>query len=132
MSIPSVINMAGLVPRYGNGVTLRRSRALTFDSSTGRFAQPISFEPDVTITAVVYRTIPREAAILPEGVRNKQLITIFTSVQLFAARSDVNKDGDIIIYRSEAYEVIKTEDWYVTGNYFKSIAVRIAPSGVVP
>lgn len=129
MGIPTVDNYTSMLRDYVEDVTLRRSVPAVFNSSTGRFTQPSSFKPDETLSAAVYRTSVKEAEILPEGVRNKQLLTLFTTKQLLGASSANGTDGDRIVYRGDVYEVFQTEDWFNTGSYFKSIAIRQSPAG---
>ena len=131
MGLPTVCDLSSCVRQFEENVVLRRSLPVIFNLTTGRYDQPTPRESDRTIKATIYPTTPREAQILPEGVRNKQLLTLFTQDQLKAASSRNRKDGDIILYREDEYEVQRTEDWQNTGSYFKSISVRVAPDGLL-
>lgn len=130
MGFPTVEDVSACVRGFTEDIILRRSLPVIFSSTTGRYTQPTPREEDQVFKALVYPTSPREAQVLPEGVRNKQLLTLFSTEKLNSASSRNGTDGDIVLYREDEYEVRKTEDWQNTGGFFKSIAVRIAPDGI--
>jgi hypothetical protein len=62
---------------------------------------------------------------LPEGLRTKELIEIYSLVQVFPASSPNATDADQIAFGGFMYEVEVTDDKSGAGNYFHAIARKI-------
>lgn len=68
--------------------------------------------------------------LLPEGVRERDAIVIYTATELLTTRSPSNTGGiaDRVLFGGRRYEVQNVDDWAVLsgqGMYYKAIATLV-------
>lgn len=79
----------------------------------------------VNITAVVYPITAREAAALPEGIRDRGKLGLITTTQLRAAGPATGGAGDRFTYVGTVYEVISVEPWEALGGFWRCAAALV-------
>lgn len=87
-----------------------------------------TFNVDLSIQPVNQR----ERQLLPEAVRDTQIIKMYHETALQITNDRTNKKGDKFTYNNNVYQVISSSDWN-TGDYdikyYKSFAVMIDKDG---
>jgi hypothetical protein len=119
-----ITDFAGIVERFATpGVRLRRYRAQTLSSTTGRFDDPTY--SDTYITACVQRPNGRQLRQLPENQRHEEVIRVDTSTELRTANPAKATQADQILYNHDTYEVQKVIDYAAHANYYSVLAVKV-------
>jgi len=108
--------------------SITRSSQGYFSDTTGLW---VNGTTSTIIADLCIQPTGKERLLLPELVREKQSITIYSNIELLST-SDASKiKGDILTYKSNDYQVYFTTD-YFNGNYdikyFQSIAVLMDKS----
>lgn len=67
----------------------------------------------------------REIQMLPEGVRTRQNIVLYSIDELRTAGVQENTDADVVEYLGKKFEVHTVEDWADNGIYYKSVAAKV-------
>ncbi len=79
-----------------------------------------------TMDASVQNLKYSEVMVLPENLRNRDAVNVFTQTQLQTANPQGNLLGDRFTYKGYIYEIMKSVDWTDYDlPYFKFVAVRI-------
>lgn len=94
----------------------------TGDYFDGRYSP--GDETTLTVTAVVHPVSGRERVVLPEGIRNRETVAVYTTEAL---RTDDAPDGagaDILVYGGREFTVVTVEDWSALGGFWKALAVK--------
>lgn len=84
-------------------------------------ATPVVFDP-----AVVLPLGPKEVDLMPEGLRTRQLLQLFTVDAPQVLDETAQTPGDRFVWLGETYEVQRSEPWGPAANYYRSVAVRLA------
>lgn len=63
-------------------------------------------------------------AMLPEGVRTNDIITIWTNAKLRTAEDDKH-EADRITVRDVVWEVHQVKTWQREGNFFRAVCVKV-------
>ena len=66
-----------------------------------------------------------EIQTLPENLRVKQNITIYSRLELQIINVAKQTSADLLEYLEDVFEVHKVSNWGFSGGYFKSGAVRV-------
>lgn len=88
--------------------------------------------PPREIEAVVHPAMGRDLERLPEGLRNRETIWVFTGAELRCETTD--SQPDLIEYRPggdadpKLYRVYLCEDWTRQGGHYRALAYREAVS----
>lgn len=121
--MPIGVDFSGLIKRLSNTGTFTVTRAAGSWVS-GRYVAgtPATFQ----IVASIQVAQGRDLLTLPEGLRNKEIIVIFTSTQLQTAKAlSPSNDADQITYNSNVFEVLTAEDRSGPGNYYRCLAKKM-------
>lgn len=74
---------------------------------------------------------PQDLARVPEGLRTRDVVKIFTDDDLRTADETQSLPADRILYLDEEYEVVAVDDFTMTQMpHLEAIAVRVDRSGV--
>ncbi len=105
------------------GVKLRRFKAQSLSSTTGRYDDPTY--TDTPIEACVQRPNGRQLRNLPENQRTEEVIRIDTAVTLRTASVAKGTPADRIVYNSDVYEVQVITDYLQHANYCQALAMKV-------
>lgn|GEM_PF-7089553 len=117
-----LINMGQTVTRMASGI-YSVTRYINSGYVGGRYqiGTPTTF----SIQAAIQIAQGRDLLILPEGLRNKEIIIIFCTLLLQTAQAlPTANDADVVGYNGFLFEVITAEDRSGTGGYFRCLAKR--------
>jgi hypothetical protein len=76
-----------------------------------------------TITASVQPVTGRDLDRLPEAMRAKEVLEIYTATELLT--SSATQDTDHVSIDGDSYEVHTVERWNNLGNYYRALATRL-------
>lgn len=97
-----------MITTFDNGpFTIRRQSAPT--EFKGRFVA--GAETILSTDGTVQRMSARERLLLPEGVRQSDVIKIYTTFAFRVGNEENQIPGDIIEYKGDDYEIFQVEDW---------------------
>ncbi len=78
-----------------------------------------------TVTASVQPMSQREQLILPEGVRERKSIILFTTVELKVVDEETGTSADVVNYLGEKYEVFQTPNYRMgVLDHFRIVALK--------
>jgi hypothetical protein len=100
-------------------VTVARQQPGTYVK--GRYVEPnpTEFFPVVSVQPVT----GKEQLLLPEGVRTRQTVKIYSKMRLMTSSQSTSQRADIVNYKNQNYEVFTVEDWTDVGGFYKAICV---------
>jgi len=111
--------------------SVTRIRRLEGAYISGVWTDGASYE--TTITASVQPTGPRELMRLPEGLRTRDSVKIFTADSLRSANESSGLAADRIVYQGEEYEVVSAGGYtHAQMPHVEAVAVRVDRAGVDP
>lgn len=67
----------------------------------------------------------RDLRRLPEGIRTRETMAVFTRTELFQARPEAAQEADRVAIDGASFEVQIVERWAALGNYFRCVVARI-------
>lgn len=67
----------------------------------------------------------RERQLLPENIRDREVVKIYTPCELRGVDMDNKIRADRVIYKNREYVVQTVEDWNEHGGFWKSLAVKV-------
>jgi hypothetical protein len=83
----------------------------------------------LTIEALVHPVAGRELQRLPEGLRSREVISIFSKTELrtvqVVAGAETACEADSIRYQGRDYEIQVVEPWDETGGFFRYYASKL-------
>ena len=81
----------------------------------------------LTIAAHVQPASARDLELVPEGQRNKKIISIYPLLVADKLQTAVPEgdQADLVTYDGDTYEVQHFKDWADSGNYTKAVAVLV-------
>ena len=62
---------------------------------------------------------------LPEGLRTKNAISVFSVSELRPVRRAENEPSDVVRWDGERYEVGFVEDWNINGKYWRAVCTKV-------
>jgi hypothetical protein len=68
--------------------------------------------------------VARERQVLPELIRDSELLKLYTKCTLQSVDVEGKKRADRIDYKGQEYVVQSVEDWFEHGGFYKVIAVK--------
>ncbi len=116
------MNPSGVITRFGTTLTVQRYAAPTTDGH-GRIIPAVP--ESLSITASVQDVSGRELMRLPEGLRTRDLVTVYTTDDLRGADDAAGTPPDRFTLGTNTYEVQMVEDWTAIGDYVKAIAAKV-------
>lgn len=113
---------------------------ITVERSTITYANGIATRstPEVlTIEASVQESNQRDLQYLPEGLRSRQLIKVYTRQPLRVGGpadpvTGIIQAHDVLVIDGDTYEVVSTSSWQRMGggvNHYKAFASRVGNDG---
>jgi hypothetical protein len=119
----SLFDLSGTVLAFATG-TYDVARA---DPGTYDVNGLVVDDPTVDTVAVPAMIVPlvggKQLERLPEGLRSRDAIEVFTAVALQASAPE--QRPDVITFNGRAYQVDVVDDWTAAGNFYHSLATRI-------
>lgn len=115
------MNLASVIASLGTGTyTVTRTAAATWASgrATAGATSPI------TIDAVILPVTGKKLERLPEGMRNNDVIAIWTSTLLRTSEGADSAFPDLVTYGGKSYQVEVVEAWAESGSYYKYLAMK--------
>ncbi len=116
-----------LIDDFGKTYPFKRYAAPTNDH--GQLQKPVEVTPGtLTMVASVQPLGTFEAINLPEGLRNKDAVRIYTETQLRVADEAKGLLGDRFMYKERLYEVTMGTDWTdnpLSLTHLKYIATKV-------
>jgi len=79
---------------------------------------------EVNIKASIQPVSGKDRMMLPEGIRSKEIIKLYTTFLLQTDNAEGSTKSDVVVYNGCRYDVITVEDWTVDGGYYKAVAAR--------
>lgn len=116
-------DMSSTIARLSTGVyTITRYIGSAMVGGRYVLGAPSTF----TIKASVQIAEGRDLLILPEGLRTKEIVVVFTSTFLTTAKQPgAQNDADQLTYLGAQWEIITSEDRSGPGNYFRCLAKKM-------
>jgi hypothetical protein len=122
--MPAVIDLSSVIQRLSNPGTFTITRFAGSAFVNGRYATgaPSTFQ----IRAVIQIAEGRDLLILPEGLRSKEIIVVFTATLLTTAKATApQNDADQLTYLGAQWEIVTAEDRSGPGNYYRCLAKKM-------
>jgi hypothetical protein len=114
------IDARRILPRFRTAITVKRKAAGTY---TKGLYTPAPTETTIAIAnASVQPLDAEEMLLLPEGIRTRQAIKVYSPELLRTA--DANEEADRVVYLGEMFEVHSVEDWDDHGRFWKATCVK--------
>ena len=89
----------------------------------GRFFR--SPPDEIEGTGMIWQATSKTLQMLPEGVRNTEVLEVVTELELLGADVKAKREADIINMRGADFEVITVADWDRSGGFFHAACVRL-------
>lgn len=122
MSLP---RLGGSVRRLASSSALVVTRGSVGTTANGRYSPgPTS---TLTIAGSVQPLNGKDLLRLPEGMRTRDLLAVFTETELRVVDAGAGTPPDVLTINGAAYEVEKVERWAELGGYWKAIVAKAAP-----
>jgi hypothetical protein len=78
----------------------------------------------IQATGAVQQAEPKAMDMLPEGTRQDETLSVWTTTRVRTARAD-SHDADILQIRGDRYEVLNVADWSREGGYYQATVVKV-------
>jgi hypothetical protein len=121
----ALFDLSGVVESFSlpDGLQITRRGVPTFTqglmTATGS-AQTFTASP-----AFVHPTSGREVMGLPEGLRSRETITVYSAQALRGALEPGGTQGDLVAYNGVTYEVQTAQPWADLGTYYRALATKV-------
>lgn len=117
-----IANLASTIERLGGArVRVTRPGAPTLDGH-GRAVD--GRESVVTVEACVQPLSGRELLRLPEGLRTRETVAVYSPVELRTANASTGALADQVHHAGGVFEVELVEAWGHLGGYWRAVAAR--------
>jgi hypothetical protein len=113
-------DLSGTIGRLKTG-TYTVTRRTPAASTLGRAQAPST--ATISVDACIQPASGRQLQRLPDGMRESEVIVIFSVTELKTKTTAVLPD--LIAYKSGSYEVQSVKPFDDSGNYFESLAVKV-------
>lgn len=120
----SLTDLSGTVARLSGGTTLTVTRRAA-PTTDGRGRVVAGAASTFAIAASVQPVSGRDLLRLPEGLRTRELVAVFTSGALRTNDDATRAPPDTFAWQGATYQVEKLEDWGPVGGYVKAIAAKV-------
>lgn len=123
MSLPLPLGPALTIFKLPGGISLVRRTVTNVDG----YAQNVEAAP-VALDAVVHPATGRDLERLPEGLRTRETIWVFTDTEV--ACEEPGQQPDILVYQpagdaaAKRYTAYSCEDWRHQGGHWRVMATR--------
>lgn len=107
-------------PDFAKGITRRRPTLAVANEGEATYTYA-----DRCITAIVQPAKPSEVALLPEGSRLNEILSVWSAEDLRGAHGNTT-ESDVLVIDGASYRVVKAEPWQANG-YVRAFAERFIP-----
>lgn len=115
--------IADAIDCFPSPITVRRTNAAT-TFVDGLAVVPTDVNEFCLDRVSVQPMSPRERMLLPELIRDRELIKLYTACNLQSVNVEGKIRADRLAYRGQNYVVQSVEDWENDGGFFKVVAVK--------
>jgi hypothetical protein len=109
-----VMDLSSTVSRFATGTYVVTRDARTYGADGRLDTTPSS---TFQVTACVQPVAGKDLERLPDGMRTRDVLTIFTATEL--------KEKDVVAWSGRQYEVDQVEPWSELGGYYRALATRV-------
>lgn len=120
----SLANLAGTIARLSGTPTATVTRGSAGTYIAGRLT-PGALTTTPLAAVNIQPASGRDLLRLPEGVRTRETIAIWTSAELRTADEATGTPADVVGYGGASYQVELVEDWVGLGGFRKAIAAKV-------
>lgn len=121
----SLMNLTGTIRRLGmRPVVVTRRGAPTTDKGRVTPSEPTTY----SLNANVQPLSGRELLRLPEGLRSRETLAMWTDGDLRTADESAGVLADRVAVNGRVYEIELVEDWEFHGGYRRFIAAKVEMS----
>lgn len=118
-----MIDLSGLLGIFGTGaLTVTRRGAATLSAG---FWTPGTTSTITLTDAVVHPLTGRQLEALPEGLRTREPLAVFSATALRTAAEPAGVGADTFTWGGVTYEVQTVENWAANGNFYRHVAVKV-------
>lgn len=90
--------------------------------TNGRFTEGTTTAQEQKVS--VQPMTGRDLQLLPEGLRVRNSIVVFSREELKTADTALKVPADQVVYKSRTYEVHTSEDWSDHGGFYRTICIQ--------
>lgn len=130
------MNLAGVVESLATGTyTVTRTAPGTYGGGLpvglggGVGSDDGRYRPGATSTFAIRASVQplagRDLLRLPEGLRTRQTIKVYTATALRTADAPDGAGADVIAYQGDSYQIETVEPWAEAGGFYKAIAAKV-------
>ena len=112
-----------IIEHFNTPITVRRATDAT--EFTNGLADVVEVDTFSLSGINVQPLTGRERELLPEGIRDKGLIKLYTQCPLLSVDVEGKVKADRLDYRDQEYVVQTVEDWCPNGGYYKVLAIKV-------
>lgn len=114
------MRLAGALRAFERGpFTVTRKGASTYTNGRASSPVPTTFATKLVVQPVSGRELER----LPEGLRERELLSVWSPVELRTGAEE--HEPDTIAIDGATYSVEKVEPWDKLGGYWRAIAAKV-------
>lgn len=89
----------------------------------GRASAPA--EEAIAIVAAVIPANGRDLLLLPEDMRTREAVTIFSTFEIRTAEDATGAPPDTIEHEGETYQIQTVQDWSRLGGFWRGVALKV-------
>jgi hypothetical protein len=124
-----IVDVTGAIEALESGTAYTVTRYAAGSYVNGRYVRGAA--STFTIAASIQPAGEHDVLRLPEGLRDRKTIAIFTTTPLQHASEDAAV-SDRITYLGEVFEVSSIDEWNETGGYNKALATKVQAQAAFP
>lgn len=110
--------------QFNSGISVKRYPAAAMAKGRYQAVTPTTF----TIVASIQPMGGDEILMLPEGDREKEVLSLFTETELRVADQDNKTESDRVAWEGSDYEVIKVRPWKMGAlDHYECVIARVNP-----
>ena len=115
------LDLRGPINTFGQDYTVKRGSAPTYANG---FKTP-GAESDVVIRALVQPAKSRDLQVLPEGLRNRGTVKLFSVDEIRLGDPSTEAPPDRIVYGGEEWTMVHVDRWGDQGLYWSGMAQKV-------
>jgi len=120
----SLANLASTIRRLSGSPVATVTRGAAGTYTAGRLT-PGALTTTTLAVVNIQPASGRDLLRLPEGVRTRETVAIWTSDELRTANEATGAPADVVNYGGASYQVELVEDWVGLGGFRKAIAAKV-------
>ena len=115
--------IGAIIDRFNTPVTVRRTNEST--TYTNGLAEVVTDVDTFRLDHVSVQPVTgRERQLLPEGIRDRAIIKLYTRCPLLSVDVEGKVRADRIDYEDQEYVVQNVENWEPNGGFYKVLAIK--------